>query len=406
MSERKIGIWFIGAWGGVATTSVVGLAALQKGIAPLTGLVSELPLFRDVPLAKWNQFVVGGHEIRQIGYQNAARELVEKSNLFSAEMLTTIAPVLDEFDANIKQGTLLNVGSIIEKISCEQARKQQGETAATALKRIQHDIENFRAEHQLEQVVVVNLASTEPAMDLTDLPDSWPELNALLQKSKTPPLPASSLYAIAAFEAGCPFINFTPSIAADLPAIIELAASKKVVHCGRDGKTGETLLKSVLAPMFAARNLQVLSWVGHNIFGNMDGIVLNAPENKATKVHSKAHLLSEILGYDLQSLVSIEYIESLGDWKTAWDHIHFEGFLNTKMTLQLTWQGCDSILAAPLVLDLIRLCEIEQRLGNSGIQEHLACFFKSPMGTTTPEFALQYEQLKKRIEQIKIICPK
>ncbi len=401
MSERKIGIWFIGAWGGVATTSVVGLAALQKGTAPQTGLVSELPLFQDVPLANWSDFVVGGHEVRQIGFQKAAQELVEKSNLFSAELLSSISPVLDEFDANIKQGTLINVGSMIEKISCEEAKKQRGETPAVALKRLQNDIEQFRADHQLEQVVVVNLASTEPSMDLADVPDSWSKLNTLLQNSESSPIPASSLYAVAAFEAGCAFVNFTPSVASNLPALIELAEAKKVVHCGRDGKTGETLLKSVLAPMFAARNLKVLSWVGHNIFGNMDGIVLNDPENKATKVHSKAHLLSDILGYDLQSLVSIEYIESLGDWKTAWDHIHFEGFLNTKMTLQLTWQGCDSILAAPLVLDLIRLCELQQRLGGSGIQEQLACFFKSPMGTTTPEFALQFELLKQWIEQVK-----
>lgn len=400
MSERKTGIWFIGAWGGVATTSVVGLVALQKEIAPLTGLVSELPLFQNVPLAGWSEFVVGGHEVRQIGFLNAAQELVEKSNLFSADLLSAVAPVLEEFDANVKQGTLINVGSMIEKISCDDAKKQIGETPAVALKRIQSDIEQFRSNHQLDQVIVVNLASTEPAMDLSSVPETWSELDAILQSSDTSPIPASSLYAIAAFKAGCAFVNFTPSIASELPAVIELAETRKVVHCGRDGKTGETLLKSVLAPMFAARNLQVLSWVGHNIFGNMDGIVLNDPENKATKVHSKAHLLSDILGYDLQSLVSIEYIESLGDWKTAWDHIHFEGFLNTKMTLQLTWQGSDSILAAPLVLDLIRLSELQQRLGRSGIQEHLACFFKSPMGTTTPEFALQFELLKQWVEEV------
>ncbi len=401
MSDRKIGIWFIGAWGGVATTSAVGLAALQQGIAPPTGLVSELPLFQDVPLADWNCFVIGGHEVREIGFQNAARELAEKSNLFSVELLKSVSSKLDEFDANIKQGTLINVGSMIKKISCEQAKKQQGESPGEALKRIQTDIEQFRSRYQLDQVIVVNLASTEPTMHLDEVPDSWSELSSVIHSSQSSPIPASSLYAIAAFEANCAFVNFTPSVASNLPALIELAESKTRVHCGRDGKTGETLLKSVLAPMFAARNLHVLSWVGHNIFGNMDGIVLNDPENKATKVHSKAHLLSEILGYDLQSLVSIEYIESLGDWKTAWDHIHFEGFLNTKMTLQLTWQGCDSILAAPLVLDLIRLCELEQHRGGSGIQEQFACFFKSPMGTAPPEFALQYEMLKKWVEQVK-----
>ena len=126
---------------------------------------------------------------------------------------------------------------------------------------------------------------------------------------------------------------------------------------GYDGKTGETLLKSMLAPMFANRNLQVMSWVGHNIFGNMDGKVLDDPANKKSKVTSKDRLLGEILGYSPQTLVTIEYIASMGDWKTAWDHIHFQGFLGTPMTLQFIWQGCDSLLAAPLVLDLVRFTE-------------------------------------------------
>ena len=116
---------------------------------------------------------------------------------------------------------------------------------------------------------------------------------------------------------------------------------------GYDGKTGETLMKSVLAPMFAHRNLEVMSWVGHNIFGNMDGKVLDDPANKKSKVTSKDRLLGQILGYPPQTLVSIEYIASMGDWKTAWDHIHFRGFLGTPMTLQFIWQGCDSLLGRP-----------------------------------------------------------
>ena len=113
--------------------------------------------------------------------------------------------------------------------------------------------------------------------------------------------------------------------------------------------------------MFAARNLEVMSWVGHNIFGNLDGQVLDDPANKAAKIKSKDQLVGSILGYDPQTLVSIEYIRSLGDWKTAWDHIHFRGFLGTPMTLQFTWQGCDSLLAAPLVLDLVRFVELSHR---------------------------------------------
>src|SRR5205807_6230915 len=129
----------------------------------------------------------------------------------------------------------------------------------------------------------------------------------------------------AALDFGFAYVNFTPSSGADLPALQELAAERGTVIAGKDGKTGETLLKTVLAPMFAARNLRVLSWVGHNILGNRDGLVLSDPRNKVSKVRTKDALLGELLGYRPQSHVSIEYIESLDDWKTAWDHVHFEG---------------------------------------------------------------------------------
>ena len=138
-------------------------------------------------------------------------------------------------------------------------------------------------------------------------------------------LPASSLYAYAALDLGLPFVNFTPSLGASIPALEELAALRRTVIGGKDGKTGETLLKTVLAPMFALRNWQILSWVGHNIFGNRDGLVLDDPVNKSSKIKTKDQVISGIVGYKPQTHVSIEYIESLDDWKTAWNHIHFRG---------------------------------------------------------------------------------
>jgi myo-inositol-1-phosphate synthase len=160
-------------------------------------------------------------------------------------------------------------------------------------------------------------------------------------------------------------------------------------------------MKAVLAPMFAARNLHVMSWVGHNIFGNMDGKVLDDPINKANKVRSKDHLLTEILGYKPSTLVTIEYVEDMADWKTAWDHIHYKGFLDTKMTLQFTWQGCDSLLAAPLVLDLVRFTEREHRRGKSGVMTFLSSFFKSPMGKDVPpEFHRQYALLEAWADEV------
>ncbi len=151
--------------------------------------------------------------------------------------------------------------------------------------------------------------------------------------------------------------------------------------------------------MFALRNWQLLSWVGHNIFGNRDGQVLDDPANKASKIRTKDQVISSIVGYKPQTLVSIEYIDSLDDWKTAWNHIHFKGFLGTKMTLQFIWQGCDSILAGPLVVDLARLALLSQRRGEVGVLRHLACFFKNPMDVPEHDFFKQFAMLERYVEE-------
>ncbi|MBS0204268.1 MAG: inositol-3-phosphate synthase [Planctomycetes bacterium] len=400
MAKRKIGVWLIGAWGGVATTVVVGIAALRKGLTDTNGLVSELPPFAGLDLVGWDELVVGGHEIRETTYSAEAQVLLEKSHVFSAGALAAIASQLAKFDKNIRPGTLINVGPTIDSLAGPAAARTRKESAAQAVNRLAKDITEFKAREKLERVIVVNVSSTEPPPPDEIRNWNWGQIQKSLQTKGASPLPASTLYAIAAMQSGCPFVNFTPSIGSDIPGLDELARQQQVVHVGRDGKTGETLMKAVLAPMFAARNLKVMSWVGHNIFGNLDGKVLDDPVNKANKVKSKDHLLTEILGYKPQSLVSIEYIESMGDWKTAWDHIHFQGFLGTPMVLQFIWQGCDSLLAAPLVIDLIRLTEREARRGKFGVMSHLGSFFKSPMGTNEPAFAYQFQQLVQWAEAV------
>ena len=139
-------------------------------------------------------------------------------------------------------------------------------------------------------------------------------------------------------------------------------------------------MKTVLAPMFADRNLKVMSWVGHNIFGNRDGLVLDDPSNKSSKVETKDRVVTQILGYKPSTIVTIEYLPDMGDWKTAWDHIHFQGFLGTKMALQFTWQGCDSLLAAPLAIDLARLADLEKRRGGRGLMQTPRLLFQEPRG--------------------------
>lgn len=393
MARRKVGIWLIGCKGGVATTVTVGLVALRKGLSSPLGLVSETKPYSDLDLVGWNDIVVGGHDIRETSLYDAAMQLVSNNHALDGELVNRCKSELDKIDRNSRPGTLINVGVTIEKFA-EGAAKAKKETPQEAIQRIQADLREFAKKNSLDQVIVMNVASTEPPLSESTLPTRWKELAKLLDKPKRCPLPASSLYAIAAIDAGFPYVNFTPSTGSDLPAITELALERGVCHMGHDGKTGETLLKSALAPVFAARNLQVMSWVGHNIFGNMDGKVLDDPENKRTKVRSKDRLLHQILGYSPQTLVSIEYIESLGDWKTAWDHIHFRGFLGTPMMMQFTWQGCDSLLAAPLVIDLVRFTELAQRVGEKGLLSFLACFFKSPLGVQQHDFIRQLQLLE------------
>ncbi len=400
MAKRKVGVWLIGAWGGVATTVVVGLSALRKGLTDTTGLVSALPPFTGLDLIGWDELVIGGHEIRDTTFSAEAQALLDQSHVFSATSLSAIAPQLAKFDKNVRPGTLVNIGPTIEALAGPAAAKTRKESALQAVNRLAKDISEFKTREKLERVIVVNVSSTEPPPPDEIRNWRWADVQKSLQSKGASPLPASTLYAIAAIQSGSPFVNFTPSICSDLPGLDEYALQQKVPHVFRDRKTGETLMKAVLAPMFAARNLKVMSWVGHNIFGNLDGKVLDDPVNKANKVKSKDHLLTEILGYKPQSLVSIEYIESMGDWKTAWDHIHFQGFLGTPMVLQFIWQGCDSLLAAPLVIDLIRFSEREARRGGTGIMSHLASFFKSPMGCDEPAFAYQFKQLLQWAETV------
>lgn len=393
MAQRRVGLWMIGACGGVASTTALGLSALARGLTPTTGLVTALPRLAALDLDEPAAFVVGGHDVRQATFLSAVRELHGRSNVFDDRTLTACTPDLEAWSANLCPGVNFRPNSALAALA-DRPDVRAFPTPKAAIEQVQRDLRAFQQAHKLDQVVVVNAASTEPPFTPGDEHQSIDRLVPALEKPAAA-LPTSGLYAYAAIDAGFPYVNLTPSRGATLPALEELARRRNVPVAGQDLKTGETLLKSVLAPLFARRNLRVLSWVGHNILGNRDGLVLNDPENKASKVRSKDALLGELLGYKPQSLVSIEYVESLDDWKTAWDHIHFEGFLGTKMTLQFTWQGCDSLLAAPLVLDVARLALLAQRRGEGGVMPHLACFFKSPVGVTEHDFGKQFELLER-----------
>ncbi len=397
MSYPRLGVWFIGAKGGVATTATLGWAALKQGLVPPTALVSQLPQFASLDLIPWDYWTIGGHEIRQTTLVAEALRLAE-NRTFSKELVHACQEELEALEGNYRWGTLYQVGPTIQRLA-SQPCLQIRENAAEAFGRIREDLREFAQTHRLDHVVVVNVASTEPKPQLPTVPETWEQLHQQFQQPQCP-WPASVIYAAAALELGYSYINFTPSLGSSLPSLDHLAQLRRTRHMGYDGKTGETLLKSVLAPMFAKRNLEVMSWVGHNIFGNMDGRVLDDPQNKQAKLTSKDRLIRHILGYAPQTLVSIEYIESLGDWKTAWDHIHFRGFLGVPMVMQFIWQGSDSLLAAPLVLDLVRFTERANRAGHVGRMEFLASFFKSPLGVEEHDFFEQFRMLHRWAQQV------
>lgn len=399
MKNRRVGLWLVGAFGGVGTTITLGLSAIKRGLSPTTGLVTALPAFEGLSLPKPGEIIIGGHEIRKTSYLESADEFRRNSGVFDKDLLEACHDDLVEASNRIRPGCKIGTGPTIQNMG-DWAPASPPKSSQEAILQIGRDLDEFVKAESIDHLVVLNVSSTEPVFPAKDCHKSWDALRAELAKGGDDALPASSLYALAALQGGHTYLNFTPSLGASIAALYQLADSRKALHGGKDGKTGETLVKTVLAPMFAHRNLKVMSWVGHNIFGNRDGVVLDDPANKASKVDTKDRVVTSILGYKPDTLVTIEYIPDMGDWKTAWDHIHFQGFLGSKMTLQFTWQGCDSLLAAPLAIDLCRLADLEKQRGSQGLMTHLAPFFKGPEGVAENDFFKQTAVLDEYIANL------
>ncbi|MDD1061381.1 inositol-3-phosphate synthase [Streptomyces cocklensis] len=369
----RAGIWLIGARGSVATTSVVGALALRAGLTDPVGCVTAHPDMNSAALPGFGDLRFGGHDVTTGPLAKKAEQLAA-AGVVPARLVQALESDLDAVDADLRHAP-------------------EGATQAETAALIARDLTDFRTRHRLDRVVVVNVSSTEAA------PAEHPAhagLDALAAALAEPGavLPPSSLYAYAAFSAGCPYVDFTPSTGARLPALAELAAQQGLPYAGHDGKTGETLLKSVLAPMFAMRNLDVRTWSGVNLLGGGDGANLVDPGANAAKSVSKQRVLRETLGYAPQGDTRIDYVADIGDFKTSWDLVTFAGFLGTGMCLQFTWQGCDSALAAPLVLDLARITLAAHEAGRGGPLEQLAYFFKDPMGDVDHALHAQWETLR------------
>lgn len=389
--REKTGVWILGALGSVSTTMIVGCEAIRRGISGTPGLVTAMFPFRELDLVGVPDLVFGGHDIREGDLVESAREISRQARTIPESLVEEVAASLERISGDIRSGTSANCGESISRLSGKAPAEEI--PPIDIARRVAEEMDEFRQRTGCARLVVLNLASTEPAGEPLAGYEEIHELRKAMEEASSP-IPASVIYAYAALDLGVPYLNFTPSLGSSIPALIQLAEERGVPHMGRDGKTGETLVKSVLAPMFKARNLRVLSWVGYNILGNRDGQVLSEGPNNLAKVRDKEDALRRILGEEgVHSSVRIDYVPSLDDWKTAWDFVHFEGFLGTKMSLQFTWQGCDSMLAAPLAIDLVRLADLSARRGEGGLLGHLASFFKSPTGVSEPGFYKQFDLL-------------
>ncbi|MGA4845525.1 inositol-3-phosphate synthase [Streptomyces sp. G5(2025)] len=403
-SSSSVGVWLIGARGSVATTAVAGCAAVAAGLHPPIGMATETPPFTDCGLPTLSSLVFGGHDTANCPLPKRAEELAAGGVLPNG-LPSAVRAELAAVDAEIRPGGPLPGDTRTDEELID---------AFTA------DLRDFMRRRGLARTVVINVASTEPVLADTDTDTDGPGPgtgagagtgdgagdgagagdvgSGAAPVGKAAPgggtrLPASSLYAAAALRAGCPYVNFAPSTGLHHPRLTEAARTSGLPYAGRDGKTGQTLLRSVLGPMFAQRALAVRAWSGTNLLGGGDGAALADPAAAAAKNAGKERVLADTLGTVPEGEVHIDDVPSLGEWKTAWDHVAFDGFLGTRMVLQTTWQGCDSSLAAPLILDLARLISRAHERGLTGPLPELAFYFKDPDDGATAALGEQYAAL-------------
>lgn len=372
-----IGLWLNGARGSVATTTTTGLLALRAGLTPPLGCVTARPPLVEAPLVDWADIRVGGHDVVDTPLVSRAQQLAE-NGVVPPRVLSAVRDELAGVEPDLRPGydPRTHTGPLRE-----------------AVRRLAGDISDFRARYGLGRVVVVNVSATEERFPAQPEHEDIDALEVALADPGRRILPVSSVAAYAAFEAGCAFVDFTPSTGARLRALDQLAERRQLPYAGSDGKTGETLVRTVLAPMFTARALHVLSWAGVNLLGGGDGATLQDREKVKSKLASKSGVLPALLGEDVTAPLHIDNVPDLGDHKTAWDHVSFEGFLGVRMSMQLTWSGIDSVLAAPLVLDLARLVAAAHAAGLSGPLVALGFFFKDPIGSAVHGLADQEARL-------------
>ncbi len=397
MNRGKIGVLFVGLNGATANTTVAGSIALKKGLTNnCDGMLTETGLFSHLSLAQFNQLIFGGWDVTSRNAYNAAiSNRVLESSLI--EGLRTELEVLYPWKA------------VVTEHDVDSTKTAENVMATTSLQEgldvLKQDIISFKDRYSLDSAIVVYLASPLKHIELCNTHNDLARFRkAIINNDKS--ISSAMLYALAAIETGCPFVDFTPNVTLKVPALLELAEEKKVPLAGRDGNTGQTLIKTVLGQMFKIRNLRLNGWYSTNILGNNDGLVLSMPEHRQTKMEDKLGVLEPVLGYNhFAHIVDIHYYPPRGDNKEAWESIDFSGWLGMPMSAKINWLGRDSILAAPLILDLVRLLEYALRRGECGIQSQLAIYFKHPLGTSARGFFDQYMLLENYYSVIKESVP-
>lgn len=387
-AEGKLGILLPGL-GAVASTMIAGVIATNKGLSKPVGSLTQTghielgngagdryPLIRDfVPLAGLKDVVFGGWDIYEDNvYQAATHARVLDQHLLDAirPELELIKPMKAFFDRDYVKNL---DGKFIK----------QSATRWDAAQELIQDIEHFKKANNLNRVVVIWTGSTEKYLEASAVHQSIASFEEGL-KNNDPAIAPSMVYAYAAVSQGVPFINGAPNLTTDIPAIVQLARKNKAVIGGKDFKTGQTLMKTIVAPGLAARSLGVTGWFSTNILGNRDGLVLDDEQNFKTKEVSKLGVLEDILRPDLHPdlygelyhKIRINYYPPHGDNKESWDNIDIFGWLNYPMQIKINFLCRDSILAAPIVLDLALFADLAQRAGMYGVQDWLSFYLKSP----------------------------
>ena len=405
--DGKLGVLMPGM-GAVATTFVAGVELIKKDLAGPVGSLAQLgtirlgkrtenrvPKIKDfVPLAGMDELVFGGWDaFPDDAYAAAALAgVLDKEHLNAVrEQLKEVRPFPAVFDPRY-----------VARI--EAAHEKEYSSLMEAAEQVREDIRTFKSEHGLERAVMINCASTEAYAQPQKAHFDLEEFEAVLERSD-PSISPAMVYAYAALQEGVPYANGAPSLAADIPALVDLAVDRGIPVAGKDFKTGQTLMKTIIAPGLKARMLGLEGWYSTNILGNRDGEVLDDEKSLKSKEVTKLSVLNTILQPEknpelygeISHVVKINYYPPRGDSKEGWDNIDVFGWLGYPMQIKINFLARDSILAAPIVLDLALFLDLAHRAGMGGIQEWLSFYFKSPM--TLPELYPEHDLF---IQQMKL----